>query len=122
MAAEHFTFSLLGVRSGEDGKQILAAIHPYTTTSCLEKQGAILGSIRPAFVGLSVVIEGAKQSGPSTIDVEFGGADDFTQYAIYGLVKNYQAKMRVGLLDTAGSWRVAIARILDTTRSKPACS
>ena len=120
--AEHFTFSLLGVETGEDGKQVLAAIQPYTTASCAEKQAKVLNKMGPTIIGLSVVIDGASQSGPADIDVRFGGADQLTQFAIYGLVKSYQATMRIGLLDTTTGWRVATARILNAKNSNPACN
>lgn len=120
--AEHFTYSLLNVRAGEDGKQVYAEITPYVSTACGAKQEAILKSMAPAIEGLTIVLQSARQSGPSSVAVEFGGVDELTKDAILSLVNSSHATMSVGLVDTGAGWRVSTARILDAKNSRPACS
>lgn len=120
--AEHFTYSLLNVETGEDGSQVYAEIAPYVSVGCGAKQHAVLRGMGPALEGLTIVLQAASQSGPRTVAVRFGGADALTNDAILALVHRTYATMSVGLIDTPAGWRVERARILGAKGSKPACA
>ncbi len=122
--AEHFTFSLLNVAAGSTGAERVKSLAPYLTPSCWAKQARILlADVTPALGTLKIVIESARQTSASSINVTFGGADTLTDYGIIALTNSVNATMAIGLERSRGEWLVNSARLLNAKHANhPACA